>query len=62
MTFDERVLIQMTKAVRLLQDEHYNSRILNPMYKIINELRKKLNVQRVKTDTEEKIVYNANPL
>lgn len=54
--FKEKVLIQMTKAVRLLTDDGYNQSITNPMHEIINELRKELNVQRVKTDTEEKII------
>ena len=58
MTFKEKVLIQMTKAVRLLQDEHYNEKTLQPMRTICKELCQELNVQRVKTDTEEKIIYN----
>jgi hypothetical protein len=47
----------MTKAVRLLEEEGYNDKCLNPMRKIIKKLRKQLGVQRVKTDTEEKVVY-----
>ena len=54
---NEDVLIQLTKAVRLLDEEGYNDECLNPMRKIVNRLRKEMNVARVKTDTEEKIIY-----
>lgn len=57
---NEDILIQLTKAVRLLDEEDYNDKCLDPMRKIVNRLRKEMNVSRVKTDTEEKIIYLEN--
>lgn len=54
----EKVLIQMTKAVRLLEDESYNEKTLNPMREVITELRSEMGVHRVKTEIEEKVIYN----
>jgi len=48
--FKEDVLIQLTKAERLLSEEGYNDKCLNPMRKIIKLLRKEMNVLRIKTD------------
>lgn len=52
------ILIQLTKAERLLTKERYNNKCLDPMRKLIKELRKDMDVMRVKTDGEEKIIYN----
>jgi hypothetical protein len=51
------ILIQMTKAVRLLEEENYNDKCLNPMREIIKSLRQELNVERVKTAGTEEIIY-----
>lgn len=59
MSKNEQILIQLTKAVRLLTEEGYNDKTLDPMRKIIKELREEMNVERVKTDTEEKVIYKA---
>jgi hypothetical protein len=52
------VLIQLTKAIRLLTDEGYNDKTLDPMRKIVKHLRKEMNVQRVKTAFDEKVIKN----
>ena len=57
MKLSERVLIQMTKAIRLLEEEGYNRKTLSPMKEIVKEMRKKMKVQRVKTETTEEIIY-----
>ena len=51
------VLIQMTKAVRLLEDEGYNDKTLDPMRTMVKQIRKDLNVERVKTAGCEEIIY-----
>ncbi len=58
MTFEERCLIQLTKAYRLLDSEGYNHKTIYPIYQLTQELREKLNVLRVKTDTKEEIIYS----
>lgn len=57
MTLDERCLIQLTKAYRLLDAEGYNHETIFPMYQLIQELRDELNVLRVKTESKEEIIY-----
>ena len=54
---EKAILIQLTKAVRLLEKEGYNAKTVDPMKRIIKELRSEMNVQRVKTENEEKVVY-----
>lgn len=56
--FKERILIQMTKAIRLLEQEGYNPLVLNPMRQVTDLLRYEMNVQRVKTDAGEEVIYN----
>ena len=46
-TLNERILIQMTKLVKLCDEEGYNDEILNPARNIIDELRQSMNVFRV---------------
>lgn len=46
-TLNERILIQMTKLVKLCDKEGYNNDTLNPARNIIDELRQSMNVLRV---------------
>ena len=46
-TLNERILIQMTKLVKICDEEGYNNETLNPARNIIDELRQSMNVFRV---------------
>ncbi len=56
---NERILIQLTKAVRLLKEEHYNAKTTKEMENLISELREEMGVQRVCVDNG-KIEYKDN--
>mgnify|MGYP000380125443 CR=1 FL=1 len=51
----EKILLQLTKAVRLLEEENYNDKTLNPMRRCLKELRIEMDVSRV---SNEQIYYN----
>jgi len=44
---DEKILIQLTKAIRLLTEEGYNNKTIKPMQNIVDRLKKILNVIKV---------------
>ena len=54
MTLMERSLMQLIKSLRLLEEEHYNNKVINPIKQVIKELREVMGVERVKYDS---IIY-----
>lgn len=46
-TLYERILVQMTKLIRLCEEEGYNNETLNPSRNIMKEMRAAMNVRRV---------------
>jgi len=61
---NERILMQLTKALRLLGEEGYNDKTLNPIRNMINEIREDMGVERVKTHcpNAEMVLYRPQPL
>lgn len=46
-TLNERILVQMSKLIRLCEEEGYNNQTLNPSKDIIKEMRISMNVRRL---------------
>lgn len=54
---EERILIQLIKAHRLLKEEHYNENTLKPIENLVVEIKKRMNVAYVQIK-DGTIVYN----
>ena len=46
-TLYERILVQMSKLIRLCEQEGYNPQTLNPSRAIVKEMRRSMNVRRI---------------
>ncbi len=46
-SLNERILIQMTKLIKLCEEEGYNNETLNPARNIVKDMRSTMGIRRV---------------